>query len=292
MTSRDYPRLCGGTFFTLVLEALQPRMRAKEHYRGESDGLSDPEVLIGLIKVINPDYVAPRDPKKALKTKTNEYKACKTSSGEYLPFGDTATIRAFDTRVREDYAATRDAMLGFVERFIDTTPSVAKDELLARALIDLIDQDQSIDDNEELYIQEGGQKVKKAAIRSLKKVYLPAFLLGVWHYAVVHRPDNSVGQDTYDEWCPRTGGPRPYKGYMGEGVQHIDMIPLHTVSEEGKESEPEESSEAGFSDQAEFEDSHVPPQGTTQIYNNPLFVQQNGNGNQIIPNYGTIVIKK
>ena len=59
MTINEYPRLCGGTFFTLVLQALRQRMKAREHYSGDSDGLSDPEVLVGLIKVINPDYADP-----------------------------------------------------------------------------------------------------------------------------------------------------------------------------------------------------------------------------------------
>ena len=51
MTNNDYPRLCGGTFFILVLQALRQRMKAREHYKGESDGLKDPNVLVGLIKV-------------------------------------------------------------------------------------------------------------------------------------------------------------------------------------------------------------------------------------------------
>ena len=55
MTIHDYPRLCGGTFFTLVLQDLRQRMKAREHYKGDRDGLTDPEVLMGLIKVINPD---------------------------------------------------------------------------------------------------------------------------------------------------------------------------------------------------------------------------------------------
>ena len=90
MTNSNYPRLSGGTFFILVLQALRQRMKAREHYKGESDGLKDPNVLIGLIKVINPDYVAPTG--DALKTKTNDFKSCKLSKGEYLPFGKTAEI--------------------------------------------------------------------------------------------------------------------------------------------------------------------------------------------------------
>ena len=87
MTNCEYPRLCGGTFFILVLQALKQRMKAREHYKGESDGLKDPNVLIGLIKVINPDYQEPV--KDALKGKTNDFKSCKLSTGEYLPFGNT-----------------------------------------------------------------------------------------------------------------------------------------------------------------------------------------------------------
>ena len=86
MTTYEYPRLCGGTFFTLVLQARRQRMKAREHYSGDSDGLSDPEVLVGLIKVINPDYIDPG--KENLKSTVNNYKACKTSNSTYLPFDD------------------------------------------------------------------------------------------------------------------------------------------------------------------------------------------------------------
>ena len=59
MTNEEYPSLCGGTFFVLLLQDLRDRYGARQHYAGDRDGLSDPEVLIGLIKVINPGYRAP-----------------------------------------------------------------------------------------------------------------------------------------------------------------------------------------------------------------------------------------
>ena len=86
MSIDDYPRLCGGTFFTLVLQALRQRMKAREHYAGDSDGLSDSEVMVGLIKVINLDYVDPG--KGKLKTIVNNYKKCETSISAYLQFCD------------------------------------------------------------------------------------------------------------------------------------------------------------------------------------------------------------
>ena len=109
MTNSNYPRLSGGTFFILVLQALRQRMKAREHYKGESDGLKDPNVLIGLIKVINPDYVAPTG--DALKTKTNDFKSCKLSKGEYLPFGKTAEIEEFDNRIQNDYGSALSSMM-------------------------------------------------------------------------------------------------------------------------------------------------------------------------------------
>ena len=96
MSNHGYPRLCGGTFFTLTLQALKQRMGAREHYNSESDGMSDPEVLMGLFKVVNPDFQ--ELDKKKLKGAADGFKSCKSKSSVYLPFGDTQEIRAFDKR--------------------------------------------------------------------------------------------------------------------------------------------------------------------------------------------------
>ena len=185
MTTDEKPRLCGGTFFVLVLQALKQRVKARQHYKGERDGLSDPEVLMGLIKVINPEYQEPRE--GALKGKTNDFKSCKTSTGQYLPFGDTPEIDTFDKRVRERFPDALNAMSIFVDDFLETGTEVQKDVRLVKALLDLIQQDDSIGKDEEFYVSEDGGKIKKAALGGLRKVCLPAFLLGVWHYVVVYR---------------------------------------------------------------------------------------------------------
>jgi len=231
MTNSDYPRLCGGTFFILVLQALRQRMKAREHYKGESDGLKDPNVLVGLIRVINPDYREPAG--DALKGKTNDFKSCKISTGQYLPFGNTPDIEEFDKRVRETYSDALSAMTGFVERFLEVGTAVKKDERLVKALIDLVQQDESIGEDECFYVLEGGGKIKKAALGDLTAVCLPAFLLGVWHYVVVYRKDNKVGQETYNQWCPSNGGgPRTYSGDMGKDLNQEISIFTTGVTEE------------------------------------------------------------
>lgn len=292
MTNNDYPRLCGGTFFILVLQALRQRMKAREHYKGESDGLKDPNVLVGLIKVINPDYQEPSG--DALKGKTNDFKSCKTSTGQYLPFGDTVEVEEFDSRVQTAYASALGQMDNFVGQFLETGTAVKKDERLVKALIDLIQQDKSIDAEEEFYILETGEKIKKAALGDLTTVCLPAFLLGVWHYVVVNRKDNQVGKDTYKQWCPPAGGgPRAYKGSMGKSITQEVSVYTNTnvadevIIEDVEDGDPNDDmgSAEDFSEQAQSTQRVNPV-----VNNNPLFIQQNGDGNVVMPNYGTITI--
>ena len=276
----NYPRLCGGTFFTLVLQALRQRMRAREHYKGESDGLTDPEVLMGLIKVINPDYQ--ELDRNALKTKTNDYKSCKTSGGTYLPFGETQEIRAFDDRVKHNYKSVLSEMIVFVNTYLDLSEAVGKTTLLVKALVDLILQDETIGISEDFYIGEEGQTIKKTALGGLNKVCLPAFLLGVWHYAVVNRKDNTVGKNTYDAWCPSAGGgQRKYTAHMGEGILEGLTICYADTTEKAE-------ADAGTVETVIIED--VSEQQVQQTVNNPFvfnFNQYGNNGIQIghVENY-------
>lgn len=254
MTNNDFPRLCGGTFFTLVLQALKPRMKAREHYNGDSDGLSDPDVLVGLIRVINPDYQEPQ--KGALKGKTNDYKACKISKGEYLPFGDMAVIQEFDNRVHSNYSAVLSDMDAFVERSLETKTVAKKDVRLVKALLDLIDKDEAIGIEEDFFVLEDGGKIKKAAFGDLSMVCFPAFLLGVWHYAVMHWDKNGEGKNTYDMLCPSAGGgKRNYKGTLGDAwpsditLTYIDVnetvsIDTEVVDDDTSEEKTEKQEDA------------------------------------------------
>lgn len=280
MATNEYPRLCGGTFFTLVLQALRQRMKAREHYSGDSDGLSDPEVLVGLIKVINPDYTDPG--KENLKGTANNYKACKISNSTYLLFDDEQAISAFDFKVKTTYQTVLNRMIGFVNNFLDTSETVHKDVNLVRAIVDLIQQDQTIKAGDAFYIGPNGEKKKKAALGDLKEVCLPSFLLGVWHYIVVNRKDNGIGKATYDVWCPSAGGgQRKYIAHMGKGILESLTISYADIVEKAEmDAEPVETVIIeGTSDQQ-----------VQQTVNNPFvfnFNQYGNNGTQIghIENY-------
>lgn len=273
MTINEYPRLCGGTFFTLVLQALRQRMKAREHYAGDSDGLSDPEVLVGLIKVINPDYADPG--KENLKGTANNYKACKTSNSTYLPFDDEQVVSAFDSVVRTDYQIALNGMIGFVNDFLDVGETVHKDVNLVRALIDLIQQDQTIKAGDELFIGPNGEKKKKAALGDLKEVCLPSFLLGVWHYVVLNRRDNSVGRITYDAWCPSNDrAPRKYTAHMGEGL--LDDLTTYTV--DTKETIAAEIVDEPIGDESSDAAGQDGTSTQQMVNNNPTFFNINISG--------------
>ena len=280
MATNEYPRLCGGTFFTLILQALRQRMKAREHYSGDSDGLSDPEVLVGLIKVINPDYTDPG--KENLKGTANNYKACKISNSTYLPFDDEQVISAFDSKVKTAYQSVLNRMVGFVNDFLDMSETVHKDVNLIRAIVDLVQQDQTIKAGDEFFIGQNGEKKKKATLGDLKEVCLPSFLLGVWHYIVVNRKDNGIGKATYDVWCPSAGGgQRKYIAHMGKRILESLTISYADIVEKAEmDAEPVET---------------VIIEGTSeqqvqQTVNNPFvfnFNQYGNNGTQIghIENY-------
>lgn len=283
MTNIEYPRLCGGTFMTLVIQALLQRKKAREHYKGESDKLNDPDVLVGLITVINPDY---EDPGKAvLKTKANDYKSCKLSTGQYLPFGDKLAIEVFDQRVRNNYLAARNDMCIFVDSFIETGTKLQKDVRLVKALIDLIEQDESIDDSEEFLVGENGDAVRKDQLRTLKRVCLPSFLLGIWHFIVINRKNNKVGQLTYDTWCPENGGgTREYEGTMGDGISiEFDVYTLEPEDEtEDTEQEAEVVEDQPERNNQDKQNDNRETSGTgpnLQQINNPFTFIQNGDNN-------------
>lgn len=223
----EYPRLCGGTFFTLLLQARKQRTKAREHRKGERDGLSDIDMLVGLIKVLNPDYIEPTPSViGTFKTNTSAFKSCRISSGTYLPFANTA---AFDNRVKTRYATPLRGMCEFTDSVIDVRTSAEKDIRLVKALLELIEVDQSIDSEQGFYICEDGSVMTKASLRNEISICLPAFLLGVWHFELVDRKDNTVGRATYDNWCPPNGGAeRKYIGSIGDAIARAISVTTPT----------------------------------------------------------------
>jgi len=212
-----YPILCGGTVFTLVLEARKQRTSQRSRYEGEQDGLSQTETLTGLGRVVYPEYEPPKN-RQTFKTNVNAYKSC-TDEGSNLSFLFPSARDAFNNRVKTEYPKALQAMRNFADQFLEVGTSIKNEEKLVKALLELIVTDASITDQQEFFISSGGKGISKATIRHMSDFTLQPFLLGVWHYAVTNQLNNKLGKETFNAWCPPTGrAERKYEGKMGNGI--------------------------------------------------------------------------
>ena len=197
MSTNDTIRLCGGTFFDLLLQAKRQRTSARKKLSGDSDGLSDSNLLLALIHVANPEYPTPdKSAYDSFRTKTSNYKSCRTSTGAYLPFDDTEFVAMFEQRVQVHYTSTLSDMILLTNKFINSNRKAA---WLVAALLELIINDISINDNDIFYLGDG-HTLKKVELKMLNEINLQPFLLSIWHYIIMNRPDNSIGRDTFNSW--------------------------------------------------------------------------------------------
>lgn len=128
MDKTDY-RLCGGTFFVLLLQALKQRTKARSHIKGETDGLDDSSVLIGLFKVAFPTYAEPH--KESFRTITSAFKSCQRSDSMYIPMTEQNLVDSFDSEIHTDYAGVVTRMEQFVEQFLNREKKMYKTSLLS-----------------------------------------------------------------------------------------------------------------------------------------------------------------
>ena len=219
---------------------------------------------------------------------TTEFKICKTAGGKgYYPFSNRQSKKAFDDRVKGNYAEALKAMCDFVKNFIWVKGSDKQDVNLVKALLDLIERDDSINNSQVFYIMPDGKPVTKQRIDQIdgEDVCLESFLLGVWHYAIMRREGNTIGKATMNEWCPSKGGaPREYEGHMGENLsRNIRLTYLGDVEVPDQDEEIEHI-EAEVVEGTKDPEPEPQPQTVNQSVNNPVVINitmnQSGNGRQ------------
>ena len=225
MPNQGKPYLCGGVFLTQLMQARKPRAGVRERYAGDSDGLSDPETMLAFIKVMSPDFTVPAG--NTFKENTSSYKNCRKNSGTYLPFAVTsAEVRTFDECVRGDYATALMRMVSFTDDFLEVGKSAKKDERLTKALVEIIRGDEDIPATTVFYINEDGSPATKAQLITATTVCFQAFLVGVWHYILMNRPDNTLGHSTITDWTPT---------YSGTHIEQVYSAATSNTTEEPAE---------------------------------------------------------
>ena len=197
--ANEYPVLCGGTFFALLLEARRSRTSKRDNADGKTDGLSQPELLIELMRIIAPSFRAPKKI-STLKKNVGGYRQCLDNGGSYFAAVlDFFSVARFDESFKTNYDTVLARMSALVKRFIDEN----KAERLVKALLETIEGDTNITEDAAFYINE--KAMTKAELLDIDNVHLPAFLLGIWHYIAVNVTDNTVGQVTFERWHIKKG---------------------------------------------------------------------------------------
>lgn len=294
MTNRDNWRLCGGTFFILISDARNPMPSHDEMYKGKKSGITEPETLLALARIVTPGLPDPmRSEDKSFRDGTLDFKSCAGWGWKQFLFRDASAKKSFDERIKSNYAGCLTAMTAFTNKYLDLRSATRKDEYLVKALLELLYADDSIPADTEFYANRNGTTItKKGLLSPDTKLYFESFLLGLWHYCIVRIKKNTIGQATYDEWCPPTEGnnERPYEAAIGENskrkVNFDYCYPSDfDLSEENASEDEDNSPEPEVLDAVPEPDENSGNQNLEQTINQPkvfnFHFEQSGNGTQI-----------
>lgn len=180
-------RLCGGTFFTLLVMIKKNRK------------ITNPMCLQTLVDIFHVTTDSFED--STYTSHTSSYKTCETDHTEWLVFDDTDAVKIFSDKIcnPKEYLNALNDMKNFIADCLSVNEE--KQVWLVHTLMELIDSDDSISDDAVFYIQKDGKSVIKSELLSkTNEVYFPSFLLGVWHYIIENVRDNTVGKDTLKKW--------------------------------------------------------------------------------------------
>ena len=194
-------KLCGGTLFVLLLHS--SKTKNETNFLCDILRIFDPQIYINSSNV---------------KVKKDKFKRCKEHSELATYFEDSSMQMKLANDINNHYAELLKRTSDLITNYIDTDSDLHKEELLVKAVIEVIEQDESIPNNQVFYILPNGKAVTKEKLISIKKIYFPSFILGILYYVIINIKDNKEGADTYDEWCPKPdyGTKRKYTANIGE----------------------------------------------------------------------------
>lgn len=209
-------KLCGGTLLVLLLNSRKAEIK-------------ETSILEAMLKLLNPNLFIN---KSTLKEQTKKFKICKEHSNLATPFEEEAMQNVMTECILSHYDELLVSMTKFIDDNIDTVSDTHKDEILVKAVLDVIEQDNSIPMDQEFYILPEGKSVTKERLISIQKVYLPSFILGVLYYVMMNIKDNKEGTETYEKWCPKpdSGTIRKYTANIGENSSR-QVVLINTSDE-------------------------------------------------------------
>lgn len=187
--------LSGGVFFNLMLAA------RKKPVANQNQCLK--ELL----------YIYDRSAKEmagnSLVTIASRFRNCDPDlHSDYIRFGDPVVVEEFNGRMRENYASVVGEVKNYADQYLDLE---VNGKWLVRALMELVEKDNLIQDNAKFMAIPGGLPAYKQEFPEMHVVYIYNFLLSVWHYICCTHGMTENGQETYFALADFAGESRPRK---------------------------------------------------------------------------------
>ena len=158
----------------------------------------------------------------SLKTYTSQFKTCTNSLETFTSFSDADMKWSFDKDVKSSDSSALILMSEFVQEFTDPDKYIQ----LTRCLLGVIKSDHTIESDTPFYIFENGAFVTKEKLIEMESFVIEPFLLGIWHFIIMHRSDcNERGAATYQQWYPNRG---KYAGTVSDCITQeifVESIP-------------------------------------------------------------------
>lgn len=233
MNSQKNVLLSAGLLFLLIDEVKLDK-RAQEYYlAGNSDPQAKPIVLSDLIFVFTEHRYTIPDPE------CSKFITCGSNGSKNIPFNKQSYADTFDDIINNHYSVALDRMKGFIDCHIDRS----REKWLVKALVDVMERDDSIGDETILFINENGSSVQKKALDSIDDYCLDSLVLGVLHYIVVHRNGmNKQGATAFKENSCKENNEHKYNGSFGSSLGK--RIKTHPLDEKYTASEAKDDYEA------------------------------------------------
>ncbi len=282
MINTNTLRLCGGTFFVLLLREKRNNRTKKQLKNFGSDGLTNISLMEHLILLFDDTFEKPAG--DSMDNRTSLYKKCKISEADCLPFHDDALVHAFDRKIKNNYVTCLSSMGEIADFFLATEKEDKMCELVY-SIFTVIKYDTHIKPEDCFYVTPDGIGVNKTNLLQMKAVNLPALLLGVWHYILMHCQDNTVGASTIVEWhtAPLQKGDRhKFTSSIGSSFDHEIKISTAYETIDGAEKvvieEDQEKTQAVTVEAEILQEQPLPAQTVNQTIQNQFNFYQTGNG--------------
>lgn len=280
MANDSVPYLCGGIFFTLLLQ-VKYEGTAGDKVNNRYDGISAPVLMAHLIRVVT--ETMPDSTRGPFSKSVSEYRNCHINGGKNVPFDQTSVIFGFDDSFQNSYNSALNRMIDLTDSCI-FSENPGRMAWLVKSLLAVIEKDSSIADSDVFSIFKNGTAITKTEIVNCPVFELQPFLLGVLHYLITRRTINKRGKPTYDAFYPTRDS--YLAGTFDDGIisgieGRISVINLQ------KEKEPDADAQQTQTDYStpdvdDIDDEKADTSSAkivNQYINNPTVVNQYGENN-------------